>query len=278
MIMKNTVWILLTMLLGGCVPLKEYRVQSERLNELTLQNKQIRKEIRDLQKEQKILKDTIVRREERNTAVSNAVQKRLESYRIRIKMNPEAIKGLYLRHPDPDKELYKSMWNTYTSRDTHAAAKISWLSKDEKEIYYYLNYARLDPKGFCNRYVMPKLRYDSNNVYLLTLIDYMYTMGPRNAVTPDREQYDAAKCHAETSGVLNYIGHERQDKKCKKLFSGECCSYGVSSPLGVVLQLLIDQGVSSLGHRYICLGWYEKCGIAMAPHKGFTVNTVLDFD
>jgi uncharacterized protein YkwD len=140
-----------------------------------------------------------------------------------------------------------------------------------------LNYARLNPIGFCNRFVVPKLRYDSTNVYLLTLVDYMYSMKPMNALTPDKVQYDNAKCHATTSGKEGYVGHARQSPTCRSGFLGECCSYGMDDPLSVVLQLLIDQGVTSLGHRYICLGWYEACGIAMAPHKTFGTNTVLDF-
>jgi uncharacterized protein YkwD len=135
----------------------------------------------------------------------------------------------------------------------------------------------LDPKGFCNQYILPELKEDSGNIYLLTLADYMLNMHPRNAVKPEKKLFESAKCHAISSGKEGYTGHSRL-KGCTANFSGECCSYGVSNPLGVVLQLLIDEGVSSLGHRYICLGWYEECGISIQPHTGYGTNVVLDFN
>ena len=49
------------------------------------------------------------------------------------------------------------------------------------------------------------------------------------------------------------------------------------SGLEIVIQLLIDQGVSSLGHRYICLGTYARVGVSIKPHKSYGTNCVLDF-
>ena len=54
--------------------------------------------------------------------------------------------------------------------------------------------------------------------------------------------------------------------------------YGEDDGLGVVCQLLIDNGVESLGHRNICLGKYANVGISMQAHKKYSVNTVLDFN
>lgn len=270
-------WILPLFLIISCVSLKDYKAKQQDLISLTEDNKAIKKEISQLKRDQNRLQDTIKRRLEYGQLAATKINKRLASYRIKVKLGAIDIAGLNINQPDEDPEYSRLMLSKYTNRDTSCANKTTWLTAEEKKIYYYLNYARLNPKAFCNKYVLPKLEYDSNNAYILTLVDYLYTMIPRNAIMPDKAQYDAAKCHAETSGVLGYVGHSRQSDKCKSKFLGECCSYGVSDPLGIVLQLLIDNGVSSLGHRYICLGWYEVSGIAIAPHKGFGINTVLDF-
>lgn len=266
------------LLFVSCVPLKEYRSRQAELAELNLQNRTLRKEIRVLEAEERELKDSIEKRNVRNEKLALEIKNRLEQNSIRINVNSKTVNALDIRQPDTDPEFYNRMWSRNTSRDTNSASKISWLSKSEKEIYYWLNFARLNPRRFCELYVLPKLRYDSQNIYILSLIDYMYSMKPRNALMPEKMLYESAKCHAESSGKLNYIGHQRQNENCKSRFSGECCSYGLNNPLQVVLQLLVDDGIPSLGHRYICLGWYQYLGVSMAPHKGFGTNVVLDFD
>lgn len=262
---------------SSCVPLKQYEEKKAEYQELADANKSIRKEINALKKEEKLLSDTIKNRIALNAKTAAALTQRLKDVQVQVKVKGPDVSGLTIRKPDPDPAWSKDMWNSYKNRDTSCANKVTWLTADEKKIYYYLNKARLDPKGFCNQYILPELKEDSNNIYLLTLADYMLTMHPRNAVKPEKKLFESAKCHAISSGKEGYTGHERLDG-CKSTFSGECCSYGVYNPLGVVLQLLIDEGVSSLGHRYICLGWYEECGISIQPHTGYGTNVVLDFD
>jgi uncharacterized protein YkwD len=59
---------------------------------------------------------------------------------------------------------------------------------------------------------------------------------------------------------------------------GECCYYGVEDAFDIIVDLLIDQGVSSLGHRKICLSpSYTELGVSIQPHKTYSSNTVLDF-
>jgi len=107
----------------------------------------------------------------------------------------------------------------------------------------------------------------------------MLTMKPLKILKPDTACFRSAQCHATSSGATGYTGHERQTTECKKsrYFNGECCQYGFRDPLSVVVSLLVDEGVASLGHRKICLGSYEKMSPAYAKHKGFGYVAVLDF-
>lgn len=157
----------------------------------------------------------------------------------------------------------------------------TFATHEEKNAYYYLNYARTKPREFCERFVVPQ--WDKSNSYENSLVQTMRTMAPVPPVFPDKDLYESALCHAKTLGKTGYTGHDRQTdpktgKKCKSLFMGECCSYGRSSGLGVILQLLIDNGVPSLGHRKICLSeGYSTVGISIQSHKSYGFITVLDF-
>jgi uncharacterized protein YkwD len=108
----------------------------------------------------------------------------------------------------------------------------------------------------------------------------MSRLQPLEILQPDPLNYTSAECHAVSSGKKSYAGHKRLTKECKEKqhYLGECCQYGYSDPLSIVMDLLIDQDVPSLGHRYICLDKdYTKIGVSMQPHKQYGTNTVLDF-
>ena len=66
--------------------------------------------------------------------------------------------------------------------------------------------------------------------------------------------------------------------KCKGYFMGECCHYGNSDALDIVIKLLIDRNVASLGHRRVCFGDYTALGVSIRPHTTYGKNAVLDFE
>lgn len=158
---------------------------------------------------------------------------------------------------------------------------VSFLSEEEKNTLFYLNMVRMYPQIFVNAYLLPfiKEEYGENtrNLYVTSLLLTLKQLKPLAPLKPNRELFELAKCHAITSGKTGYYGHNRH-KSCKKGYFAECCSYGEDDGLGVVCQLLIDNGVESLGHRNICLGKYANVGISMQAHTKYGVNTVLDFN
>ena len=101
-------------------------------------------------------------------------------------------------------------------------------------------------------------------------------MRPRQPLKPDLTMYKLARCWAKESGESGLVGHNRV--QCEKGFMAECCSYGKSTALGIVLQLLIDHGVPSLGHRKICLSdKYSLVGATISTHLTYRFTSVLDF-
>lgn len=99
--------------------------------------------------------------------------------------------------------------------------------------------------------------------------------------------YKVAKAHVDTQGKTSLTGHDRTDGKTWSAVissagtysnAGENISYGVNTARGIVIQLLVDDGVSSLGHRKNMLSTtFDSVGIAYGEHKGYRYMCVMDF-
>ena len=168
---------------------------------------------------------------------------------------------------------FSAAWDDPKYLEANSAMNEDYLTAEEKKIYYYLNLARMNPKLFADTY-LGHLR-NSRDAYESSLFSELQHLKPMPVLKPDRKLYESAKCHATESGESGYVGHSR--RKCARYFMGECIQYGLSDALQIISDLLIDQGVSSLGHRKICLGSYTELGVSIQPHKSYGVNTVMDF-
>ena len=180
---------------------------------------------------------------------------------------------------------YSNAWNDTKYSKCNTAADIAYMSSDKKEVIYILNLIRTDPALFSRtvlkKYpsVSRKSRLVNDEYYYQSLVKTLNNMQPVNILVPDRSCFESAQCHASSSGASGYAGHKRTNSNCqtKKTYNGECCDYGQSEPLEIVLSLLIDEGVPSLGHRNIILSPYNKVGVSIQPHKKYRTNTVIDF-
>jgi hypothetical protein len=150
-----------------------------------------------------------------------------------------------------------------------------FMTKKEMEVIQYLNVARMYPLWFI-KFANLKHPKTANEISLVNLLKTM--KGISTTLQVDSLLFESAKCHAVSSGLQGYVGHERIGK-CKSYFWGECCDYGNEDALEIIKALLIDEGVPNLGHRIICLNAnYQKVGVSIQPHTSYRVNAVLDFD
>jgi hypothetical protein len=182
-------------------------------------------------------------------------------------------------------ETFDIAWKDAKYAACNTARNVKYLSPTEKEIIYVLNLVRLYPQQF-NRTVVAKWPTHTDEAYLATdtyytsLVTLLSKMQPVGILTADSLSWISAKCHAISSGQKGYVGHERQTETCEKQskYWGECCHYGFNNALEIVMSLLIDKDVPSLGHRIICLSnSYNAVGVSLKPHTVYRFNTVLDF-
>ena len=179
---------------------------------------------------------------------------------------------------------YSPLWNETRYLECNTAAKAGYMTASEKEVIYILNLVRMNPKLFANTVVKkyPDSNgqgYLRNSGYYMSLLDTMLGLKPIRLLYPDSLCFAGAQCHAIHSGAEGYVGHTRSAELCEKkwYYNGECCDYGHKIPLDVIMSLLIDEGVISLGHRVICLSDYKRIGVAIQPHKTYEYNAVMDF-
>lgn len=178
---------------------------------------------------------------------------------------------------------FSEEWNDPKYRVCNTAAEVTYMNEEEKNVIYILNLARYNPKLFCATVVKQYPEFSDNaeliNItYYQSLITTMNSMKRLALLQPDPDCFASAQCHAYNTGITGEVGHDRTESCRNRLYyNGECCDYGHSDALDIVMSLLIDYAVPSLGHRYICFGNYRTIGVAIQPHKTWDTTAVLDF-
>lgn len=166
-------------------------------------------------------------------------------------------------------------WTPYQLATANTAKDVKGLTQVEKDAILYLNLARMYPKVFARFELEKHPSYWKGSEYCKSLLQKLLTMKPEKPIRYDQNLHEMAKCWAVESGTKGLTGHDRQD--CVAGYSAECCSYGMPTGKDIVIQLLIDNGVKSLGHRVICLGSYTQIGISVHTHTEWGTCAVLDF-
>lgn len=172
-------------------------------------------------------------------------------------------------------------WTSNQIERANTAKNVAYLTNVEKECILYINLCRLYPQDFLNNEVVNYFGtkrygdYLKNSSYRNSLIDFLSVMEPVNALYFDVEAYKNAKCFAIEQGEAGTTGHKRIN--CIHGNYAECCSYGMDTAKDIVLQLLIDHDVPSLGHRKNCLNKeYSNIGASVQKHLKWGSSAVID--
>ncbi|MBQ8096199.1 MAG: hypothetical protein IJ243_03835 [Prevotella sp.] len=184
---------------------------------------------------------------------------------------------------------FAGRWSAEELSKANTAASATYLSKVEKEVFFYLNLARMNPSLFAETYARS---YSGilgwNNGYAFderkqSLIAELQKMSPLPVLSPNEVLFGSADCYATNGGNMGVTGHDRTDTGCSENPGlAECAAFGgYVTGLSVVMELLIDSGENNaaLGHRRILLnGNYEWLGVAVRAHKDFYFMVVMDLD
>ncbi len=160
----------------------------------------------------------------------------------------------------------------------------------EEEVLALLNAVRTSPQKFSNTYALPYIKEKGleKNRYAKSLLQDLKQTKPMGALQVADALTKVARYHATDMGATGNTGHESTDgtpfhirvrthSKAMGMIA-ENCAYGQTSALDFVMQLLIDDGIESLGHRKNILEpKYQWVGIAIEPHKTYRTNCVMDF-
>ncbi|MDR2746551.1 MAG: CAP domain-containing protein [Treponema sp.] len=184
------------------------------------------------------------------------------------------------------------------------ARAVNYLTEIEKDIVLELNKVRSNPRKYAELYIKPRLAYFNGNRYSEPgKITILTNEGPRAVqecydvlcssessplLMPSRGMSRAAKDHVSDQGPGGATGHnssggasfsDRLNSYGK--WSGgaaENISYGKNTGREIVVQLLIDDGTPSRGHRKNNLGKsYTFAGVAAGNHSRYGTMAVIDF-
>lgn len=181
----------------------------------------------------------------------------------------------------------QSEWTKEQLEKANTAKEISYLTEKEKAVILYSNLVRTNPLLFKNTYLknyLDSTGMNKNNSYVKSLLKTLETTDGREALIPSKSLHTIAKAHAVSFGKSGKTGHGNFDKRFDKYFNhctcaiAENCDYGNAEALDIVMSLLIDEGVSNLGHRKNLLNAaYKNIGVSISTHKKYRQSCVMDF-
>lgn len=171
----------------------------------------------------------------------------------------------------------------------NTAKDIGYLSAEEKEVIYYINVVRTQPKLFAQYYLKNYLDTApiKQTVYLNSLINELNSMQAVEILEPQFDLFEVAKKHATEMGLQGKTGHtslsgESYESRASDLSERyekamENCQYGYSDGLSIVIDLLIDEDIPDVSHRKSLLHKEVKyIGAAIRKHKVYRYNCVIE--
>ena len=174
----------------------------------------------------------------------------------------------------------RSGWNI---AKTDTARNVYYLSDLEKDVILEMNMARSDPKKYAEMYINPNL-----GAYAKECYEELRNAGSLPVLFPKKGLSQAAKDHVADTGPKGVGGHvgtngSSMSNRIERygtwgIGASENISYGYNTAREIVLQLLIDDGIESRGHRRNIMNKNSKyVGVAAGTHAKYRYMYVQDF-
>jgi hypothetical protein len=160
----------------------------------------------------------------------------------------------------------------------------------EAAVLAEINLARTQPQAYARR-LSQQASYGGWTGYadqgeLEEAIDFLLRQSPLPPLGRDPRLEAAAREHAAGQGPSGEEGHGRPGALGERLtrhglfagLSAENIAYGPGDPRDMVVQLIVDAGVPSRGHRRNIFGRsYQAAGVACGGHRLYGGMCVIDF-
>lgn len=175
----------------------------------------------------------------------------------------------------------------------------------EQEILVQTNLARTSPTAYLSHLQAYRSRFQPDgyrvllpeNVYLRTregiaavdeAIAYLQEARPVSELQYSPGLSQAARDHVRDLGPRGGLGHGGSDRSNPSQrmsrygqlldFSAENITFGSDTAVRVVMDLIIDDGVLSRGHRQILFSSnYKRMGVACGPHRTYRVMCTMTY-
>lgn len=178
-----------------------------------------------------------------------------------------------------------SQWSLITRLKAKSSFRL-FVPKESRQVIFYCNLARMNGELFVRTIVEPYLQAKNDTAfseYKQSLVNDLNSLPKLKPLRSSKALTAMAKSYAISSGKKGVVGHTNFDKRFASLLRsgkaiGENLAYHQDTPLDVVIDLLIDEGIFDYGHRRNILSpTFIKVGVFAAQHRDYDNVWVMEF-
>jgi len=186
------------------------------------------------------------------------------------------------------------------------AANVDYLTGLEKDVILEMNKARTNPKKYAELYIQPLLKYYNGKNYSVpgqitiitqegapavnSCIAALSRASAAGILNPELGLSLAAKEHVQDQGRTGQVGHDGSDRSTPQSrierygsfkgswTMGENIAYGSATGRDIVVDLLIDDGVPSRGHRTNIMNKaFTQTGVSFGTHTQYRTTCTITY-